>query len=138
MVDISGLLTAIGFLGTRDAAGIAAVVQVVADGTGVKIRVNKPSVGFQDLVTIHGATGVDLSAKTLSQLVSSGHLKLGGLAIHGVATIATTEGALRGAALSPFDEVTLACGGCGLCQGLHGGLLVSRRLTRPTAMTCGQ
>ena len=76
-------------------------------------------------MTIHGATGVDLSAKTLSQLVSSGHLKLGGLAIHGVATIATTESALRVAALSPFDEVTLAAEGAVYAKGFTGGYLLA-------------
>ena len=76
-------------------------------------------------MTIHGATGVDLSAKTLSQLVGSGHLKLGGLAIHGVATIATTESALRVAALSPFDEVTLAAEGAVYAKGFTGGYLLA-------------
>ncbi|MDA9885475.1 type I secretion C-terminal target domain-containing protein, partial [Burkholderiaceae bacterium] len=125
VVDISGLLTAIGFLGTRDAAGIAAVVQVVADGTGVKIRVNKPSVGFQDLVTIHGATGVDLSAKTLSQLVSSGHLRLGGFSVNGTSTISTTETALQANAVSPFGSVTLAAQGASYANGFTGGYLLA-------------
>ncbi len=128
-IGIGGVLGGLAGLGLAAAGGggggAAAVVQVVADGTGVKIRVNKPSVGFQDLVTIHGATGVDLSAKTLSQLVSSGHLKLGGFSVNGASTITTTETALKAKAASPFGSVTLAAEGAVYAKGFTGGYLLA-------------
>ncbi len=123
VIDVAGLLTAIGYTGQRNATDVASVLRVVADGTGLKLQANKPGVGFQDLAHVQPPTGGDISGLTLANLVSSGHLRLGGIGLSGISSLTVDENTAQLGGLGLFGSVALSAEGGVYAQGFHGGSL---------------
>jgi hypothetical protein len=123
VIDVSGLLTALEYKGERNAAGVASVLRVVANGTGLTLQANKPGVGFQDLAQVQPPSGGDISGKTLADLVASGHLRLGGLGLSGVRTTTVDENSAQLGGVRLFGEATLTANGGVFARGFDGGSL---------------
>lgn len=123
VLDVAGLLTAIGYTGARNATDVASVLQVVANGTGLTVRANKPGVGFQDLAHVQPPAGGDISGKTLADLVASGHLRLGGLKLSGAASATLDENTAQLGGTKLFANVALAADGAAFGRGFDGGTL---------------
>jgi hypothetical protein len=121
VMDVSGLLTALGYTGSRDAASVSSVLTVVANGTGITLRAYKPGVGFQDLANVQGSVAHDVSALTLAQLVSGGHVLLGGLALTSFGVVTVDENTAQLGAVPLFPGVKLSAEGDAYAHNFAGG-----------------
>jgi hypothetical protein len=128
-INVSGLLTALGYTGARDVASLAWIsgdpvkgmlkVDPGTDAADLMLRIYNGS-GWQDLALI---TGADLTGKSVSDLIASGNLQLGQLSLGGTTpgiTLGETGSGIRSAL---YSDVTVVADGGAFSKGFAQGSL---------------
>ena len=128
-INVSGLLTALGYTGARDVASLAWIsgdpvkgmlkVDPGTDAADLMLRIYNGS-GWQDLALI---TGADLTGKSVSDLIASGNLQLGQLSLGGTTPGITLDETGSGIRSALYSDVTVVADGGAFSKGFAQGSL---------------
>lgn len=128
-INVSGLLSALGYTGARDATSLAyssgtptTGMLKVDPGTNtadLMLRVYNGS-GWQDLALIKGA---GLTGKTVSDLIASGNLQLGQLGLGGTTPAITLNETDANTPSALYSDLTVLADGGAFSQGFASGSL---------------
>nr|CBA28118.1 hypothetical protein Csp_A05680 [Curvibacter putative symbiont of Hydra magnipapillata] len=144
-INVSGLLTALGYTGARDAASVASVLQVVAsrdlssDGytvsssgaaTHLMLQTKNSSGAWQNVALIKGAGGVELAntltpsnGNYLSALMANGNLQLGQLSLGGTTPGITWSETQANSLQALYSDLTVLADGGTFSQDFSKGSL---------------
>jgi hypothetical protein len=135
-INVSGLLTALGYSGARDVASVGTVLRVVQAGdmasdgftplagtSNLLLQAKNTSGAWQNVALIKGA---GVASQTLASLVASGNLQLGQLTLSNATATTLTEAQAKAGLTALFGSVTLGADGAAYAQDFsHASIKVS-------------